>query len=163
MNGAVDNQVSDNAWGRASRTILHQYTQSEPLSSASPASEAIISGYEQQMADHESDFSEMMDGLRSMYIFTSAEDVESFLRLHRNIAPILLEAYDPFRNAFDNAPIALDIMNEEGAPRAIYALAIASEGREKARASLNAFDENWLLTNVRKTAGKVVFDYELGR
>src|SRR5271163_1797130 len=160
MNGILDKQTSDNDWQPPVRAMLHERLQSDfsPTPSRQKAQDLVIDELERQMSEHNAEFAGMLDRLKHLFIFTNAEAVENFLRSYRALAPILIDAEPFFREAFNKTPLALDVMNEEGAARTIYALALWRGEREKARAALRTFDEKWWLDNMRKTSGKIVFD-----
>ena len=162
MNGVLDEQTSGNQWDFRSRTMLHESL--HPDFSPTPNAKVqlfVIDDWEQQMAAHDGDFAATLKTLQQFFIFTNPEDVENFLRSHRSLVPILLDAAPHFRQSFAQAPLALDIMNDEGAPRTIYALALWRGNRADAKAALNTFDDQFWLDNLRKAAGRIVFDYEL--
>jgi hypothetical protein len=139
-------------------TILQQ---ANPDIADQNTQQLIIDDLERQMADHEADFAEVLAKVKKLFVFMEQKEIETFLRSNRSLAAILIDSAGPFAEAFPQTPIALDIMTEEGATRTIYALALWHGDRAKARQALNTFDEKWWLSNMRKAAGRIVFDYEL--
>jgi hypothetical protein len=121
----------------------------------------VIDDLERQMADHEVDFARVLTELQKLFVFIDQEEIAGFLRSNRSLATILADSAPSLTEAFPGTPLALDMMIEEGAPRTIYALALWHGDRASARKALNDFDERWWLANMRKAAGRVVFDYEL--
>jgi hypothetical protein len=162
MNGALDSQVSGNQWEHVPLRMLHDVLrQTNPMAVAQKDQQLFIEDLERQMADHDADFAEIITILKRLFVFTEQEEVEAFLRSNRVLTTILIDSATPFAEAFPKTPIALDVMTEEGAPRTIYALALWHGERSTAKQALNAFDERWWLANMRKAAGRIVFDYEL--
>lgn len=163
MNGVLDSQTSGNGWNTR-RRMLHERIEQLILPDPSPRVQAaVFDGLEQQMSDAENELGQLLDELGKIFVFISSEDVKTFLRGHRGIPSLLIEAAPHFRKAFGNAPLALDVVTEEGNPRTIYALAQWGEERREAKKALRDFDEQWWISNLQKAGGKVVFDYELVR
>ncbi len=162
MNGSIDSQTSDNHWDASVRTMLHNTLQEAvPQVADQRTQQLFIDDLERQMADHEADFARVLAQLQKFFVFVDQEEIANFLRSNRPLATILLDSVPAFAEAFHGSPIALDVMTEEGASRTIYALALWHGDRASARQALNSFDERWWLANMRKAAGRVVFDYEL--
>lgn len=162
MNGSLDSQTSGNHWDAPARVMLHDTLQRAiPQMADQRVQQLVIDDLERQMADHEADFARVLAELQKLFVFTDQEEIASFLRSNRSLAAILVDSAPPFAEAFPGTPIALDIMTEEGASRTIYALALWHGDRASARKALNDFDERWWLANMRKAAGRLVFDYEL--
>ena len=163
MNGAIDKQTSGNDWSAVlKRSMLHERLQKETQPPPSdPDQKTVIDDYEHQMSEHEQAFTDLLGKLQQSFVFSDTTEVESFLRMNRSIAPLLVEAAPHFHEYFKDSPLILDVMAEEGNPRTINVLAYWRGEREKAREALNAFDENWWMDNLRKASGKIVFDYEL--
>jgi len=161
MNGVFDSQTSGNDWS-ARRHMLHERIEQSVSPNPSPRVQAaVLDSLEQQMSDAESELGQVLDELAKIFIFTNAEDVKMFLRSHRGIPSLLIEAVPHFQKCFSNVPLALDVVTEEGSPRTIYVLAQWKEERKQAKKALRNFDEQWWLKNLSKAGGKVVFDYEL--
>jgi len=162
MNGTLDSQTSDNHWNQPVRMMLHDTLQRAiPDKIDQPTQQLVIDDLERQMDDHEADFARAMAELQKIFVFTRPEEISGFLRSNRSLVTILIDAAAPFTEAFPNSSVALDIMTEDGASRTIYALANWHGDRTTARNALKDFDERWWLTNMRKAAGRIVFDYEL--
>ena len=112
--------------------------------------------------DVDTKFQDTLDILKRKFIFKHADAVEAFLRSHRGSSSVLLEAAPYMAQAFgEQTPLALEIMQEDDSPRTIYALAMWRGERAKAREARTNFDESWLMPNLKKAAGRIVFDYEL--
>jgi hypothetical protein len=162
MNGQlVFDQTSGNNWGSPIRSMLHERVQTGAgKMSASQAS--IFEDLERQMAEQEAEFAATLGSLIKNFIFNNPEPITAFLRTHRALAPILLESVPYLAECFgSDASFALEIMSDEGPPTAIYALVLWRWDRAVARAALQRFDEHWWMNNLKKAAGRIVFDYEL--
>jgi len=162
MNGMlVSNQTSGNDWGETAYAMLHELSQ--PGLSIDPSYQgSVFESLEREMAQQESEFVDTITKLRSKFIFTDSVSVQSFLRTHRALSSILLEAVSYLKDCFGpDTPLTLEIAFDEGPARAIYALALWKRDRAESRAALNRFDEIWWMDNLKKAGGRIVFDYEL--
>ena len=162
MNGLLDAQTSSNIWGSTAMPMLHENMQTDtPEHANSSYDHSIFGSLEQQIALAAIEFDDTIDMLKRRFIFSDA-DVENFLRSHRSVTPLLLQAGQYMTQAFgENTPLTLEIMPEDDSPHTVYALAMWRGEQATARRALNQFDESWLLDNLKRTAGRVVFDYEL--
>ena len=122
---------------------------------------SVVDGWENQMADHERFFNASIDTVKRFFIFGST-DVEQFLRSHRALVQILLDAVPHFKASFgDQRPLALEVITEDRPPQVIYALAMWDGETAKSRVALADFDQKWWLANSRKAGGRIVFDCQL--
>ena len=69
----------------------------------------LLSGLDQQMAEHDKEFDLAITTLRGMYMFSDDDEVAAFLRSNRTIAPLLIEAFPyppppPYRRNACSAP-----------------------------------------------------------
>lgn len=163
MNGLLDTQTSSDNWGPYIRPMLHEHVQADiERPSIWSFENSIFRDMEHQIPSAETEFKDSLDIVKRRFIFSNTEAVEDFLETHRGLASVLLEAAPYMAKAFgEETPLALEIMPEDGLPRVIYALAMWRGEPAKSRKALNSFDELWLMRNLKKAAGRIVFDYEL--
>lgn len=144
-------------------------TAGELLSHASSISNPLGSGYsvltdlERQMAQFSAEEEEDFKRLRKEYVLVDGSVVEAFLRAHRSLLEVLLDAVTQLRACFGaDCVLQLRLGNEEGdASTVVCGFVQWTKSAEIARAALDAFDESWWIKNVGRAAGRVVFDYEL--
>jgi hypothetical protein len=75
-------------------------------------------GAQREMRASEAEFDDSIQSLREKYAFNHPEAVESFLKTHRRVAPLLIDAAPQFAAAFGHrAPLALEIMPDDEPPR----------------------------------------------
>lgn len=161
MNGQLAEQTSGMNWGVAPGLMAHEYSQQVAVWERG-ISVSALPELEEQMRTFARTREEELAKLRKLYVFWDADQVEEFLRTHRALTEIFLEAVIPLRECFGiDAPLALDVTWEEGPPKVIYGLVVWRGERTAARAALRRFDESWWIDNSRRSAGKIVFDYEL--
>ncbi|HZY72179.1 MAG TPA: hypothetical protein VFE22_03620 [Edaphobacter sp.] len=163
MNGLLDAQTSSNNWGLLAQSMLHEHFQVDTSKRVAwTCDHSMFSDRDPQIPFDKTDFQDTLDTLKRRFIFGNTEAVEDFLKAHRGVVPVLLEAAPYMAKAFgEETPLTLEIMPEDGLPRTIYALAMWSGERTQSREALNSFDELWLIRNLKKAAGRIVFDYEL--
>jgi hypothetical protein len=162
MNGQlIHDQTSENNWGPPVFAMLHERAQADSIPEIRQQ-RSIFEDLERQMAQQEAEFADSLAILKQNFIFTDIAAVEAFLKAHRMLIPILLAGMPSMKECFgEDTPLALEIMSDDGPPTAIYALALWRGERTDARAALTRFDELWWLANLRRTGGRIVFDYEL--
>jgi hypothetical protein len=156
-------QAAGNSWGNPPHLMLHEIIAVDPTRDIDFSySNSMFDDMERQIRASEAEFSESIKELREKYVFKNAEAVEYFVKMHRTVAPLLIEAAPQFAAAFGNqAPIALEILPGDETPHSIYALTIWNRDSAEARAALHIFDEGWLAKNFQAINGRIVFDYEL--
>lgn len=139
-------------------------SQQTALSPGPPSPEPqALTEYEIQMTRFAVEQEEDFKKLRKEYVLVEGPSVEAFLRGHRSLIEVLLDAAAQIKACFgvDNV-LQLRLGGEEGdAPNLVYGVIQWSGSLDAARAALDAFDESWWVANVRKASGRVVFDFEL--
>jgi hypothetical protein len=162
VNGlAFAEQVTGSNWEPLIQAMLHESTQTSAIPDQS-FQETIFGNLEQQIADHDVEFNGVIRDLRKTFIFTDSAAVEAFIRYHRALGAILLEAAPALRQYFgQDAQLSLDVPSEDGVPRTINAVILWRSDRTEARTALRRFDDNWLMPNLKKAGGRIVFDFEL--
>jgi hypothetical protein len=159
MDGILDQQTGGPANIAGFGVLAHQEA---PGPEVVQRQRPFLDGLEAQMAEHEAAFAKNINALKNSFIFNDPGGVETFIRNHRAVVSILLEAAPVMKECFgDNVPLALDLTSEDGPPRLIYALGMWDGDSDQARAALEAFEEKWGVGNSRKAGGRIVFDYQL--
>jgi hypothetical protein len=156
-------QAAGNDWSNPPYPMLHELISVDPMRSIDFSyANSMFEDVERQMRASEAEFCNSIKVLREKYVFNNPEAVDCFIRSHRVVAPLLIEAAPQFAAAFDNnALLALEIMPDDETPHSIYVLALWNRESAKARTALHSFDEGWLSRNFQATNGRIVFDYEL--
>jgi hypothetical protein len=162
MNGLlVSDQASGNDWSQPEGYMLHERSQPGFIQDARHQN-SVFESLEEQMAQQESEFADTIARLRGEFIFTNPAPVQSFLRTHRALASVLLEAVGYLKECFGtDTPLALEIVSDEAPAALIYALALWEKDRQGSRDALSRFDETWWMNSQKKAGGRIVFDYEL--
>ena len=157
----LETQPTRAVWKPSSHVMLHERRQGGLLP-VKPVQKSIFEDLERQMAVQEEEFNASLTMLRKSFIFKNEEAIGTFLRTHRTLIPILLEATIHMAHFFGaDAPLALEIVSDDGPPTSINALALFHGDSADARAALNLFDGVWWMANMRKANGRIVFDYDL--
>ena len=105
---------------------------------------------------------DLLNGLRSVYVFEDATKVLPFLEDHPSVPHFLLEAVPFLKRSFgDSAILQLQIPPDEDVPLTICAVALWDGTVEDAAAALKRFDDSWWNANGHKASGKIVIDYQL--
>jgi hypothetical protein len=124
---------------------------------------SILNDLENQMARFSAVEIEDLKKLRQEYVLVDGSSIETFIRSHRSLLEVLLDAVVQMRSCFGRDCILhLRMGSEDGdAPNVVCGFVRWTKDLESARAALDAFDESWWINNVRRGSGRVVFDYEL--
>lgn len=116
----------------------------------------------QQLADLCEEQQRELGALRQAYVFADSSLVRTFLREHRALPVLLLDAVPWLKSAFgDTATLQLQLMIEEDEPTALCGLVLWTDSLASAQEALRRFDESWWLNNCRRASGNLVFDIEL--
>src|SRR5260370_655997 len=101
--------------------------------------------YEQQMTQFVMDKQEeQLNRLRKDYVFDDPDRVRSFLKSHRSLSEIFIEAVPELKRCFGkDATLQIQVLWEEGTPRTIYGVVLWKDTLRSARAALQRFDESW--------------------
>jgi hypothetical protein len=163
MNGIIDQQSPSWNLNPSSRNaMLHENLDAQISPNINDRlPEAILADLDHQMDEHDKEFNSSLETLRSIYMFSDHDVVQSYLKSNRTVVPVLIEAFPYMSRAFSGSPLLLDVMTEDGTPRTINALALWWGKREDARTALRSFDDSWWLDNIGKANGRIVFDYQI--
>ena len=103
-----------------------------------------------------------LDDLRRAFVFSDPISVGTFLREHRALPIVLLDAVPRLRDAFGtDATLQLQLMVEEDEPTILCGLVLWAGPLPSAQRALRRFDEAWWLSNCQRASGNLIFDYEL--
>lgn len=156
-------QAAGNDWTNPVHVMPHEFITADSTRDIEFSyANSMFQDLESRRRTDEVKFQENLGLLREKYVFKDPAAIEFFIRNHRMVVPLLIEASSHLAVAFHNrAPLALEIMPDEETPHSIYVLAVWNFDADDARAALRTFDESWLLGNLQFINGRIVFDYEL--
>jgi hypothetical protein len=101
------------------------------------------------------------DQLNQSYVIDNRDAVNPFLAANR-LYSILREALPHLDAAFSKSTVkTLSLITDDEGSQTLFCFVMWKGEMEAARAALQAFDEGWWLTNSRKIAEKLNFDFEL--
>jgi hypothetical protein len=121
-----------------------------------------MAGFEQQMAEFAIQQQEEINRLLEAYVFDDPNGVRSFLKNHRSVAEILLEAVPHLKQCFGGDPtLRLQVLSNEGYQGTIYGVVSWKQDLSSARSALQRFDDSWWINSSRRASGRIVFDYQL--
>ncbi len=105
----------------------------------------------------------LIEELREMYPFHSDTTVTSFLRVHPQLADVLLEARPRIEEHFDRGtPVQLEVVTdpENAGGDQLFAYIHTSLSVDEALARLDEFDEEWFLHQLPQVRDQLSFDLE---
>jgi len=109
-------------------------------------------------ADSEATFEEV----RKHFVLPNDSSVATFLREHRSLPQILVEAVAPLKACFGMQTVfGLRAPIDEAGSRTLYAVAMWPGKARDARNALARFDDDWWIAQSRQASGYLTFTYEL--
>jgi hypothetical protein len=122
----------------------------------------VFQDFEEQFTQYITEQEEQLKKLQRNYVFDTAEGVRGFLRTHRSLSELLLEAVPVLKDCFGTDTITLlQVLRDEGVPGTIYGVVVWKDSLASARAALRKFDECWWVRTSKRASGRIVFDYQL--
>lgn len=163
MNGELGSiQTSGSDWGPPIQTMLHQFEQSDSAPVESRNQQSVLDDLERQMARFEVEYKNQLAEVRKCYVFRNDPHLESFLRSHRTLAQILLEAVPHLKQHFGtDAVLSLRAPIDASGEETLYAVVMWPGATKEVRAAIASFDDGWWLRNVRRASGNLTITYEL--
>jgi hypothetical protein len=163
MNGELDFiQTSGTNWGPSIQTMLHQFEQAYATPVESRSQRDVLEDLERQMARFDVEFKDQLDAIRKCYVFANDPHLERFLRSHRTLAQILLEAAPHLRQHFGtDTVLTLRAPVDASGEQTLYAVVMWPGATKDVRAAIDSFDNAWWLGNVRRASGNLTITYEL--
>jgi hypothetical protein len=109
-------------------------------------------------AQHEADIS----AIRRCFVLKDEASVTNFLRDHRTIPQLLMEALPHLEKHFGpHTVFALKATTDEDGSRNLYAVALWTGEAREAMNALDKFEDAWWLANSHPASGSLNFTYEL--
>lgn len=107
-------------------------------------------------------FDVSLQGIESLYTTLDRRAVREFILENRDLAEVLLDAFEPLTEAFGPFPhVCLSIIHDPEIEKSAELLAAILTPLDAAEAlkRLAQFDE-WFLTQLKRTKGRLIFDLE---
>jgi hypothetical protein len=164
MNAAyLERQISGNQWPQAVPIMLHQTRrETTPLLPEPKDGAAILDDLEKQMETFEAARDATLNELRKSFVMPGDPSVVTFLREHRTVPQILLEAANQLKACFGTeAVFHLRAPIDESGSRTLYAVAMWPGKLQDVRNALAKFDNDWWMARAGQAAGYLTFTYEL--
>jgi hypothetical protein len=162
MNGLlVKDQTSGNEWGSPPSARVYYRAQSVPEEQKQRMQLAEFADLEAQMNHFEEQHEKLIAEIRREYVIPSDASVLDFLRRHRQIAQVLVEALPHLRRFFANTVFSLRTKADESGWQMLYVSAIWPEEPGAALAALDRFDDAWWIANSYPSGNSITFTYKL--
>jgi hypothetical protein len=120
-----------------------------------------LADLQSQMTHFDEEQMQLANKLRLLYVMHDETSVLSYLRTHRRIPELLVEAIAQLRLCFGDPPISLSAKTDENAWEMLYATVQWSGEPKDALAALDRFDDAWWLANSYPAGTALTFTYEL--
>jgi hypothetical protein len=161
MNAYSDVQMSGNIW--TPQTNLRAYPgDQEPLRPAPEVASGLLDYLEEQMVTFEASHRRSLADVKQHYVLPSDTSVIEFLKSHRTLPALLLEAAPKLKKFFgDRTVFLLTLMADEEGSETLYGVALWPGALADAIAALAQFDEDWWLPRANQGMGYLSFTYEL--
>jgi hypothetical protein len=116
---------------------------------------------ERQMAAFVVGHEATLDEVRKRYVLPSDSSVTDFLKGHRTLPQLLLQAVPYLSQYFGNVAFSLRAVSDEYGWQTLYAVAMWPGKAHDAVVALDQFEDGWWIANSRIASGSLNFTYEL--
>jgi hypothetical protein len=116
---------------------------------------------EDQMLNFEVQFAASITDVQRHYVMPADSSVIDFLRSHRRIPQLLIEALKPLRQFFDDSILALRATSDENGWEMLYVNILWPGEPHCALEALDKFDDSWWLANSYPAGLNLTFTYKL--
>jgi hypothetical protein len=162
MNGLLDySQPTGSDWGSPITPALYDPFQEGAHQRPVRQQLANLIALEEQMARFEAEHALLVTEVRRYYVMPDELSVRDFLRNHRRIPPLLLEALPHLRRFFANTIFTLRATSDENGWQMLYVGALWPGEPRDALAALNQFDDAWWIANSYPAGTSLTFTYKL--
>ncbi len=163
MNGLLDyNQTPGNDWGPPNQAMLHERMQADATPIQFHNQRSVLDDFERQMASFEEEHDTGITEVRKHYVFGNDPRVERFLRSHRTLSTLLLEAIPHLEQHFGtDAVFNLRAPIDASGAQTLYVAVMWPGAADAVRSALANFDHDWWFGIVRQASGNLTFTYEL--
>jgi hypothetical protein len=154
------NQTSGNDWSRRTGTRVYHRQKAAPA----PPPRIQLSEFaelETQMERYEDEHRKLIDKIRSLYVIQDEPFVFEFLRDHRLLPQVLVDAEPHLRQFFKNSVFSLRTISDEHGWDMLYSFVEWAGEPGDALHALNAFDDAWWLANSYPAGSGLTFTYRL--
>ncbi len=162
MNVYERTQISGIKWDIPSTARAYRRHQEAPIPDPRAQETDILADAERQMAQFEAQHEATLREIAKNYTMPGDSSVQSFLRNHRTIPQLLVEAIPYLKRCFGGlAVVALRASIDESGAQMLYALVMWPGEVNHARQSLERFDDDWWIAHSRQASGYLSFSFEL--
>jgi len=154
------NQTSGYDWKQPSGARVY-HRQKTALTPPSRVQLSELAELEAQMERYEVEHSELINEIRRLYVIEDEASVSEFLRRHRRLSQVLVDAEPHLRQFFKDAVLVLRTTSDEHDWDMLYALVQWSGEPDDALLALDAFDDAWWLANSYPAGSFLTFTYRL--
>jgi hypothetical protein len=163
MNGLLDyDQTSGNIWGAPIQAMLHEAVQADTVPLRFPDQRSVFDDLERQMARFEAEQEAQIAEVRKSYVIPNDSGVETFLRSHRTLSQLLMEALPRLKEHFGAGSVfSLRAPIDPSGSQTLYAVVMWPGAANDVRKAFADFDGDWWMRVVRRASGNLSFTYEL--
>jgi len=161
MNGQlVYDQTSGDNWGVLPKVMLHEQMQSHLIP---PPHEhaSVFDDLEFQMAQQEAEHTDFVLEIAKCYVLPSDSSVIDFLKAHRVLPQLLIEAVPHLQKRFGNTVFALRATSDEYGWETLYVDARWPGNAADVLAAIDRFEDDWWIANSHVASGALNFTYRL--
>lgn len=114
-----------------------------------------------QMARYDDEYRQLIERIRVLYVFQDEETIAGFLRSHRRIPILLINAEPQLRRVLGHVVLSLRATTDEHGWQMLYVSALWPGEPEEALRALDSFDEKWWLAHSYPVGSSLTFTYRL--
>lgn len=122
----------------------------------------MLGSLKDELAPFAADDENLITRVKRSYVLVDESSVTDYLRSHRNLPPVLLEAVPAIERCFGSEAVTqLRVSVDSLGDQFLYAVVIWPGAAIEVRAALERFDNEWWLDHSELTSGYLTFTYEL--
>jgi hypothetical protein len=162
MTGLLENrQTSWNNWETSGTARMYHRQKPAPEPPSGRVQLSDLADLDSQVLRFEAQHDQLMGEIRRLYVMADERSVADYLRSHRRVPQLLVDAVPSLRRFFENAPISLLAKSDENGWDMLYATVQWPGEPQDALAALDRFDDAWWLANSYPAGTTLTFTYKL--
>jgi hypothetical protein len=151
-------QTSGNNWETGGRMYHPQKPTPEPERRIQLSD---LADLDYQVVRIDAQHDQLMSEIRRLYVMVNETSVSDYLRSHRRVPPLLVNAVPQLREFFGNVTLSLFATSDENGWDMLYAAVQWRGEPQEALAALDRFDDAWWLANSYPVGASLTFTYKL--
>lgn len=162
MNSLLDyRQTTDVDWAPVRSGLLYNGIQEGGARPTLQLRSDSFAECEQQIVRFEADYWKVVREIRRKYVFVNDDEVEEFLRFHRTVPELLIEALPFLRAHIGDVLFTLRSTSDEYGWQLLYVVTVWPGQAQDVITAIDRFEDAWWIANSHRAFGSLNFTYQL--